>query len=90
MKRNYVGRVFVLAGLAAIVAAYAESTPSKAKSLKPMKRWSCTEECGFSLSSRNETEAMEIVQQHQRKQHETYLTDDDTRAEIKTEEVASK
>lgn len=91
MKRKYLGRVLALVGLtAALVAAYAESAPQKAKSPEPLKHWSCTAECGFSVSSRNQTEAMEMIQQHQRKQHETYLTDDETKAQIKVEGVASK
>jgi len=91
MKWNYVGRAVALAGIsAALVAAYAENAPQKPKSPEPLKHWSCTAECGFSVASRNETEAMEMIQQHQRKQHETYLTDDETRAQIKTEGVASK
>jgi predicted small metal-binding protein len=90
MKWNYVGRVSALVGLAALAAAYAESAPQKAKSSPPLKRWSCTAECGFTVMSRNETETLEMIQQHQRKQHDTYLTDDETRAQIKTDGIASE
>lgn len=89
MKRNYLGRAFVLVGLAALAAVYAESVPQKPKAPLPLKHWSCTAECGFTVGSRNEAEAVEMIQQHQRKQHDTYLTDDETKAQIKTEGVGS-
>lgn len=82
MKWNYVVRAAVLVGCAALVAAYAENEPQK-KATAPLKTWSCTTECGFTITGRNEAELVELIEQHQRKVHDQYLTDDDTRAQLK-------
>ncbi len=90
MKRTSVIRAFVVVSVAVVVAAYAEGDSAKSKSRTTVKSWSCSAECGFSISSRDETEAVDMVEQHQRKVHQTYLTDEDTRAQLKVEVVPVK
>jgi len=54
------------------------------KEMGEMKVGSCSPECGFMVRSHNESEVMEMLKTHAKKQHNMDLSDADAKAKIKS------
>jgi predicted small metal-binding protein len=53
------------------------------KEMGEMKVGSCSPECGFMVRSHNESEVMEMLKTHAKKQHNMNMSDKDAMAKIK-------